>query len=77
MYSIVKKAVALALVALAPLGHAQMATTATVFLKGEPGSWVSGAVGAPQATWVHGIDGIFQGNVNFSQGISIRYQGNN
>lgn len=77
MYSILKKAVALAFVALAPLAHAQMATTGTVFLRGEPGSWVSGGIGAPQATWVHGVNGIFQGSVNFSQGISIRYQGDN
>jgi len=55
--------------------HANMATTASVYLKGEPGSWVSGAVGAPEATWTHGVDGLFWANTNFDKGVSITYDG--
>lgn len=54
-----------------------LANTASVYLHGEPGSWVSGAVGAPEATWVHGVDGIFSIATNFDQGASITYEGDN
>lgn len=60
---------------LAISAQANMATTASVYLKGEPGSWVSGAVGAPEATWTHGIDGLFGANTNFEKGVSITYHG--
>ena len=52
-----------------------LAQTGSVYFHGEPGSWVSGAVGAPDATWVHGVDGIFTVNTNFDQGASISYEG--
>lgn len=54
---------------------ANIATTATVYLKGEPGSYVSGGVGAPEATWIHGFDGVFQGYAIPNQAITVYYQG--
>lgn len=57
--------------------YANLATTAKVYLKGEPGSWVSGAVGSPEATWTHGIEGIFSATTNFDKGVSVSYQDGN
>jgi hypothetical protein len=49
-----------------------LANTASVYLSADPGSWVGGAVGAPQVTWVHGIDGVFSGSTNGNH-IQINY----
>jgi hypothetical protein len=44
----------------ASLSHARdIATSATVYFHAEPGSWVGGAIGAPEVTWTHGDEGIF------------------
>jgi PEP-CTERM motif len=77
MISITKKIVAIAFAIASQVSYANLADTAVVYLRGEPGSWVSGGIGAPEATWVHGVHGIFDASTNFSQGISIRYQGDN
>lgn len=54
---------------------AAMASTAQVYLRGDPGSWVGGAVGAQSATWVHGVDGIFSTSSINNGIVSIGYQG--
>lgn len=56
---------------------ANLAQTATVYFKGEAGSWVSGAIGAPQVTWKHGVDGLFSAHQNFDKGVSISYNDGN
>lgn len=53
-----------------------IATSAVVFLHTEPGSWVGGGIGGPEASWQHGIDGVFYGGSmygSFDRGIQIRY----
>ncbi|NRR28757.1 PEP-CTERM sorting domain-containing protein [Oxalobacteraceae bacterium] len=64
---------ALTLAVFATPASANIATTASVYFNSTPGSWVGGAVGAPVASWVHGIDGIFFGGINFDQGVHITY----
>jgi hypothetical protein len=57
---------------------AALANNAEVFLKSDPGSYVGGGIGAPSVTWVHGIDGIFDGEPNygsFLRGVNIAYHG--
>jgi hypothetical protein len=76
MNDLTKTCISLALLAYALNAHANLANNATVFLSGQPGSWVSGGIGGSTATWIHGIDGIFSGTTNYSQGISITYQSN-
>jgi hypothetical protein len=72
LYSLV-----IVLAASAASAQSNIATTATVYLRGEPGSWVSGAVGAPEATWIHGVQGLFFGATNFDQGATITYNDGN
>jgi hypothetical protein len=55
-----------------------LANTATVFLSADPGSYVGGGLGAPDVTWVHGVDGIFSAGPNYSDyktGVNIAYHG--
>lgn len=76
MHGILSSALGATLALAATVANANnLANTASVFMHGEPGSWVSGALGAPEVTWVHGIEGIFSGGTNFSQGVSITYSG--
>jgi hypothetical protein len=60
---------------LSNVSHAALANSAEVYLQGDPGSWVGGAIGAPNVTWVHGIDGIFSSTATGPGLISISYQG--
>lgn len=69
--------VTIALLCFVAPASAAIATTASVYLKGEPFSWVSGAVGAPEVTWVHGVDGLFFSSTNFDQGVTINYDDGN
>ncbi len=67
-------AAAVALLCSTP-SRAALATSAVVYLQSDPGSWVGGAIGAPEVTWTHGNEGIFSANYNYRQGVSISYQG--
>ena len=62
----------------ASLGHAALADKASVYLYSTPGSWVGSTIGAPEALWTHGEEGIFQGGYNYGsqeKGVEIRYRG--
>lgn len=50
---------------------AAYADMASIYMKGEPGDWVSGALGAEEVLWTHGIEGLFDSSSNFDQGASI------
>lgn len=52
---------------------AALAVSGSVYLKGEPGSYISGGIGAPEVTWVHGREGIFFVSSNFDKGASVRF----
>ncbi|QDQ25044.1 PEP-CTERM sorting domain-containing protein [Chitinimonas arctica] len=52
-----------------------LAQTATVFLKSEPGNWVGDTLGGVATTFTHGMDGLFYGNTNFNGGVSIYFDG--
>lgn len=67
-------AVALSM-ALAANCFAALATTARVFMKSDPESYVGGGLGAPSVLWTHGIDGVFGANSFSNNGVSISYQG--
>ncbi|MET3133259.1 hypothetical protein AAKU55_003549 [Oxalobacteraceae bacterium GrIS 1.11] len=65
---------------LSNVSYAALATTATVYLKSDPGSYIGGAIGAPAVTWTHGVDGIFSGGPNYGdyhRGVSINYNDGN
>ena len=54
--------------------YAVNATSASVYLHADPGSYVGGSY-TNGVTWVHGIDGLFSESVNYNKGASISYQG--
>jgi len=56
------------------ISYASLANNAEVYLQGDPGSWVGGAIGAPSVTWIHGIDGIFSSSTASTGQINISYQ---
>jgi hypothetical protein len=68
---------AVAATSVATPAAANLATTASVYLKSDPGSYVGGGIGAPAVTWTHGVDGIFSGGQSFNQSVSISYTGDN
>ncbi|MES2366828.1 MAG: hypothetical protein V4563_13200 [Pseudomonadota bacterium] len=57
------------------ISHASLATNAEIYLQSDPGSWVGGAIGAPNVTWIHGVDGIFSSSGGGPGGALIQYQG--
>lgn len=67
--------VALFVVFMSGKSHASLANNAEVYLQGDPGSWVGGAIGTPNATWIHGIDGLFSSTTTSTGQIDINYQG--
>lgn len=56
----------------APACHAALAANASLYIKSDPGGWVSPEFG-PQFTWVHGIDGLFSVEAGADQGARITY----
>lgn len=74
-FKTIASATALVCAILPGFSHADIATSASVYMRGQPGSWVSGGLGAREVTWVHGTDGIFFGTTNYSKGASINYNG--
>lgn len=60
------------LLALAGRGEAAMlATTGSLYLNTEPGSYVGGRLG--EVLWTHGIEGIFSVDTNFDKGVTVRF----
>ncbi len=57
--------------------NATLATSGSVYLNAEPGSWVGGGIGAPEVTWTHGVEGIFNITTNFDQGASVTFNDGN
>ncbi len=57
---------------------AAFATSGSVYLNTEPGSWVGGGIGADEVLWTHGVEGIFSISRNFEEGINVSFDdGNN
>lgn len=50
---------------------ASLATSGSVYLKTEPGSWVGGGIGAGEVLWSHGNEGIFSIERNGDKGINV------
>lgn len=57
------------------ISYAALADTAEVYLQSDPGSYVGGAIRAPNVTWVHGVDGIFSSSGGGPGLAAIQYQG--
>ena len=57
--------------------YAALATSGTVYLNAEPGSWVGGGIGADEVLWTHGVEGIFSTSRNSDQGVSISFDDGN
>lgn len=56
---------------------AALATSGSVYLNAEPGSWVGGGIGAEEVLWTHGVEGIFSVSRNFDKGISVNFDDGN
>ena len=59
------------------LAIAALATSGSVYLSAEPGSWVGGGIGSSESTWTHGVEGIFSITSNFDQGASVTFNDGN
>ena len=68
---------AIVLMSAASGSTASIATSGSVFLHADPGSYVGGGIGAPEVTWTHGVEGIFFVNRNFDKGISVSFDDGN
>ena len=53
--------------------NAAMATSGSVYLNAEPGSWVGGGIGASEVTWTHGVEGVFSITTNFDLGATVTF----
>ena len=56
---------------------AALATSGSVYLYAEPGSYVGGGIGADEVLWIHGVEGIFSVSENFDQGVSVSFDDGN
>lgn len=56
---------------------AALASTGSVYLNAEPGSWVGGGIGASEVTWTHGIEGIFNISKNYDEGTTVTFDDGN
>jgi hypothetical protein len=52
---------------------AALATNGIVYLSAHPQSWVGGGLGAPEVTWIHGVEGLLSAQENFDQGIQAAF----
>lgn len=52
---------------------AALATSGSVYLNAEPGSYVGNGIGADEVLWSHGIEGIFSISRNYDQGVSVSF----
>jgi len=57
--------------------YAAMATSGSVYLNAEPGSWVGGGIGADEVVWTHGAEGVFTISTNFDQGAAVKFSDGN
>lgn len=57
--------------------YAVLATSGSVYLNAEAGSWVGGGIGASKVTWSHGVEGIFSVSTNYSKGANIIFNAGN
>jgi hypothetical protein len=80
-FKVLGKIVAFSAVLAAKVSFAAIATTATVYMHSDPGSWVGGGLESTGVTWEHGVDGIFYGSAfnyygtDHANGVTISYNG--
>lgn len=48
-----------------------------VYLNAQPGSFVGGGIGAEEAIWTQGVEGLFSTSRNFDQGITVTFDDGN
>lgn len=73
--NLAKAIITVSFVVLSNSTYAALATSGSVYLNAEPGSWVGGGIGAPEVTWTHGDEGLFYIDTNYDQGASVIFQG--
>lgn len=54
---------------------AALATTGSVYLNAEPGSYVGRGIGAEEVLWTHGNEGIFSVSRNNDEGVNVSFAG--
>jgi len=52
---------------------AAYATSGSVYLYAEPGSYVGEGIGAEEVLWTHGVEGLLSVTRNFDQGVSVLF----
>jgi hypothetical protein len=58
--------------------YATLATSGSIYLNSEPGSWVGGGIGEDSVTWQHGDEGIFDISTNsFNYGAFVTFNDGN
>lgn len=57
--------------------YATLATSGSVYLNTEPGSYVGGGIGASEVSWTHGVEGIFSISTNYDQGATVTFDDGN
>jgi hypothetical protein len=57
--------------------YAALATSGSVYLNAEPGSYVGGGIGASEVTWTHGVEGLFSISRNFDKSVSVNFNDGN
>lgn len=58
--------------------YAALATSGSIYLNAEPGSYVGGGIGSESVTWVHGNEGIFDIRTNnFNHGAFVTFNDGN
>ena len=50
-----------------------LASSGSILFSAQPGSWVGGALPAPDVVWVHGVDGLLSAQMNFDKGVSLTF----
>jgi hypothetical protein len=55
-------------------GFAALASSGSVYLNAEPGSYVGGGIGSDEVLWTHGVEGLFSIVRNFDQGVRVTFQ---
>jgi len=50
---------------------AALATSGSIYLNAEPGSYVGGGIGGNEVLWTHGVEGIFSVSRNYDEGINV------
>lgn len=74
MYKQTLKIIAVSsLIVFSKLATAGLASSGSVYLNAEAGSFVGGGIGTSEVIWSHGVEGLFSLSTNFDQGAGVSF----